>query len=676
VSPEQEDSLDRYRHRLQVHAVTPRQWLREIEIAPTPAFCKLLWARYCVMYPPPYVPGFEITDVLGEGGMGRVYLARDPQLNREVAIKEMTDRIKSIDASGGDCAARFHREAMILAKLEHANIVKVHQFVSHEGRNFIVMDYLSGGSLSDRMGRTIPEIYTWFPRMIAKVARGIDHAHGNNIIHRDLKPGNILFSISDEPKVGDFGLAKAYDDPVDHSRGAVLGTHHYMAPEQVEGKPVVPETDLWALGVVLYRVLSGRHPFDGPTTADVHFAIRTAQPDALPAQVPAELQRICLKCLQKDPKNRYQRGNDLAADLDRAAGGKRGWNWRWIVTALAALALIGVASFAAPMVMRLINHRDAERSVAMREKLPGECRSIAVSHDGHFGYTEVEGGKILIWDLLKGQLVDTQLHSMKGVLKGAPGVIATSSDGRLAVLSSINGGKLNNMEIFDARTFKQTPINSQGVRYSPVLGFSADGKHIATQTFAAKGILDLLSETGDPRLTICSIDENQFKHIVVPEVISCLAFSPDGKTVVTGSDKSSVNLWNLEDGKRRDLPGPEGGIDSVAFSDHGASLFVASIAEGSLSVIPLMGQRDKITRVRAVTSENITCAAINGRGNAVTGHRNGMVVWWDLNTGAHRSFWHDGGDVTAIAIASDGARVVATFVDGSVTVSDLRKPQP
>ena len=220
-----------------------------------------------------------IEDVLGEGGMGRVYLGQDQSLNRRVAIKELTEALRRAGAN----ADRFRAEAKILARLEHPNIVKVHQFLSHEGREYIAMEYLSNGTLTDRMGGTASDRYTTFPRVIAQLARAIHHAHCEKIIHRDLKPSNILFDKNNEPKLSDFGLAKDLSDPTDRSQGAILGTDHYMAPEQVEGKTVVPGTDIWALGVILFRMFTGKNPFNGQTREELRKAIRTSKPGRIAA---------------------------------------------------------------------------------------------------------------------------------------------------------------------------------------------------------------------------------------------------------------------------------------------------------------------------------------------------------------------------------------------------------
>jgi hypothetical protein len=672
LSADHEDSLDRYRNLLGVQAVTPRQWIREHpHLDKTPAYLQSLWDQYCIKYPPPFLPGFEILDVLGEGGMGRVYLARDLSLGREVAIKELT--------GGGQHIVdpeRFRLEAKILARLEHPNIVKIHRFIRHEGREFIEMDNQPGGSLADRMGRTMPDLHTSFPRMLAKIARAIDHAHGENVIHRDLKPSNILFGKDGEPRVSDFGLAKDLDDSADRSRGAVLGTHHYMAPEQVEGKTPVPGTDLWAIGVILYRVLAGRFPFDGASASEIHAEIRTERPAEMPTHVSAELRRICGKCLEKNPSDRYQRGNDLAADLDRAAG-KRPFNYRWIAIVAAALALLGGGALAVPTAFRMTRAVGAETPIAMREKLPDESRSIAISPDGGSAFSEITGNRFAVWDARKAQLAaPIQDGGLGAAIRNVPGAIAASGNRKVILITPNVVQRLAHLELIDADTFQRTPVKFVGRLFGRVVTISPDNKRIALVTYRQEGIVDLAFGTGKPRLSVYDLDRDGWvgEHDL-PGEITCMAFSPDGKRIATGSREPLVHVWDwMAKAPDRQFAVPEGGVDGIAISDDGARFFVGSIANSSLSIFSAVGQPAKPLSTTAATGAKITCVALNPRGEAITGHRDGTVVTWNLQTGKHRRFVHSGSEAVAVAIATNGSRAVASFADGTVVAVDL--PQP
>ena len=678
LTADQEASRDLYQKRLRQQPITPLQWIRDNPHIPaTPEYHKMLWDHYAIEYPPPRVPGFVIEDVLGEGGMGRVFLGTDNSLKRRVAIKELTAALRP----GGSAADRFRLEAKILAKLEHPNIVKVHQLVSHDQRDFIAMEYAANGTLAERLGaaRDVSAISS----NIAKLARALDYAHGQNIIHRDLKPSNILFDKDDEPKLSDFGLAKDLSDPTDRSLGNAVGTHHYMAPEQIEAKPPVPGTDIWALGVILYRAFAGRLPFDGQTVDEVYGAIRTGLPQGLPATIPADLRRICLKCLEKDPSRRYQRGNDLAADLEKVTIANEPPPWRrWMIAAAMILVLIGSVAIAFPAIIRQPNPPavvPAELlSMDMSGKLPGPTKSIAYTADGRFGLAEVSGGRFLVWDLPKGQLDRTVDHGQ--IREANCGAITASDDGQwIAVLGSSEffgnagtQGGLVYLDLFDAKLFEKKRVSFEDNIYGLPASFSHDSRKLAFETHEHGQAIGKLLGPGKSRLAIYDIESTKWTYIPVPAAITCLAFSTDSQFVITGSIESSMNVWNLATrGSERKISVSAGGVDAVAYSDDGARIYTASIADDSLGVYKSAGDLERAITMRTATAEKSTSAAISRLGCAVTGHRDGAVVYWNLQSGEHRLLRRRNAEVTALAIARDGSQALAAFSDGIVTLYQL-----
>ncbi|MFO0868412.1 MAG: protein kinase [Pirellulales bacterium] len=263
----------------------------------------------------PLVPGYEILRQLGQGGMGRVYLARDPRLKRHVALK----MLQQVDVNGEDLA-RFRLEAQAVARLQHPHLVQVFEVGEVAGRPYCVLEYAPGGSLAQKLAGTARpprEAAQW----MEKVARGVQCAHEAGIVHRDLKPANVLLDSHDEPKVADFGLAKRIDDQSGLTRtGMVLGTPSYMAPEQAEGRgdEVGPPADVYALGAILYELLTGRPPFQGATVLDTLRQVREQEPippSRLQSGLPRDLETICLKCLEKSPHRRYDSALALATDL-------------------------------------------------------------------------------------------------------------------------------------------------------------------------------------------------------------------------------------------------------------------------------------------------------------------------------------------------------------------------
>lgn len=254
----------------------------------------------------PRLPGYEILQELGVGGRGRVYLARQLSLGRLVAIKFIADS-----------AGMSQREAMIAGNLTHPNLVTVHEFGEHEGRHYILMEYLCGGTLRQKLAAA-PSSADAAAALLETLARAMHEVHLQRVVHRDLKPANILFDENDVPKIADFGLARLLD--AEHSilpTVAIAGTVGYMAPEQAAGhsREAGEAADIYALGVILYEMLAGELPFGG-TVESVLAQTRSQEPPPLRGRgVPQDLETICLKCLEKKPEARYVSAAELADRL-------------------------------------------------------------------------------------------------------------------------------------------------------------------------------------------------------------------------------------------------------------------------------------------------------------------------------------------------------------------------
>ena len=264
----------------------------------------------------PSVPGHEIESILGRGGMGVVYKARQTALGRTVALKMILP-----DAAVGDAELqRFRLEAEAVAKLQHPNIVQIHEIGEVDGRPYFTLEYVPGGSLHHAV-KNQPQPPQSAAALVATIARAVDACHRRGIIHRDLKPANVLLQDPTTPKIADFGLARSLDSELTKT-GPVLGTPAYMAPEQAAGrvKEIGPACDIWALGAILYHLLTGRPPFLGATAYEtVELVLRTDPPPPrrLTPKVPADLETICLKALEKQPSRRYATAAAMADDLDR-----------------------------------------------------------------------------------------------------------------------------------------------------------------------------------------------------------------------------------------------------------------------------------------------------------------------------------------------------------------------
>ena len=264
---------------------------------------------------------YEIVSALGAGGMGEVYRARDTKLNRDVAIKVLLPAI----ANDPDRLARFSREARVLASLNHPNIAQIFEIGESGGRAFIVMELVEGEPLSVRIQRGSLE-WTAVVDVALQLFDALDEAHAHGVVHRDLKPANLVMTLRGRVKILDFGLAKMVGadeslgaTQLETNPGVIMGTVHYMSPEQALGRDMDTRTDIFSAGTVLYQLVTGRLPFDGASATDTIDHIVHAQPDSIARLnygAPLELERIIKKTLEKDAARRYQTARDALIDLN------------------------------------------------------------------------------------------------------------------------------------------------------------------------------------------------------------------------------------------------------------------------------------------------------------------------------------------------------------------------
>jgi WD40 repeat protein len=266
---------------------------------------------------------YELLELIGQGGMGVVYRARQNSLAREVAVKLLA----AGPWASPDFIQRFEREAQSAARMQHPNIVPIHEIGAHEDLNFFSMRLVKGGSLAQKIQRDGPLPPREAARLLRQVAEAVDYAHRFDVLHLDLKPGNVLLDERGEPLVADFGLAKRLDETLAADSTEVSGTPSYMAPEQarVDAQCLSVATDIYGLGAVLYEALSGRPPFTGSSAQETLRQVTNEKPRPpreLQAQIPKDLEAICLKCLAKDPAQRYPSARALVDDLGRFLEGR------------------------------------------------------------------------------------------------------------------------------------------------------------------------------------------------------------------------------------------------------------------------------------------------------------------------------------------------------------------
>jgi eukaryotic-like serine/threonine-protein kinase len=365
---------------------------------------------------------YQIVSALGAGGMGEVYRARDTKLGREVAIKVLPAGF----AHDADRLARFEREAHVLASLNHPNIAVIHGVEEFHGVPALVMELVEGPTLADRIVDGPIPLQEALP-IARQIAEALEAAHEQGIIHRDLKPANVKVKPDGTVKVLDFGLAKTLESerpgtdlsnsPTLTARatgtGVILGTAGYMSPEQARGSAVDRRADVWAFGVVLFEMASGRPPFAADTVTDTIAAIVTREPswNALPAATPLAVRRLLVRCLKKDPKMRLRDIGDARLEIEEAMSHpddgaehavttvgdappvwRRGLPWGVAAVLAAATVLFGTL---------LIRQRPEDARVIKLALPPPEKASfgsIAVSPDGRWlAFTAATGGKDQLW---------------------------------------------------------------------------------------------------------------------------------------------------------------------------------------------------------------------------------------------------------------------------------------
>jgi WD40 repeat protein len=558
-----------------------RQFRPSCEDAPSPT---VVMARNVTLHDGivgGHVGRFHILRKLGHGGGGIVFLAFDPDLRREVAVKVPHLPV----LLEPEMRRRFLREARAAASLDHPNLVPVHEAGEANGVCFLVSTYCRGGSLAQWLAaRTSPAPPRLAARMLAELADAVQYVHEHGIYHRDIKPGNILLDTrigpSDgeqtvAPRLTDFGLAKLREAEAESTRsGIVLGTMSYMAPEQVEGRlrAIGSATDVYGLGAVLYEILAGRPPFRGATDADTLRQVLTeepAPPRRLRRDVPPDLETICLKCLEKEPARRYSSAAELAADLRRFLVGEpirarplgrieRLRKWvrsrpaRTILFAsilLFAFLLVGGALLL--MSWKQIRDADLENAARQREETQKAIREKEQRLRQHRYADDI----VQAWHFWE----DRRLEEM-----------AKPLDGHRPTSPQTNAEDLRSFEWYFLSRLTHTA--SRVSRYHAslyCLAFSPDGRTCASGHQDGTIVLWDTTTSGRSRAIL---REHQSS-------VYALAYSPDGRFLVSGSGsgvefdyRGELLLWDARTGKVVHRFPTASSTDSVAFSPNGRKL--------------------------------------------------------------------------------------------------------
>jgi WD40 repeat protein/serine/threonine protein kinase len=664
----------------------------------------------------PGLPGYEILGELGRGGMGVVYKARQKGLKRLVALK----MILQADHAGRHERERFQREAEAIAHLKHENIVQVYEVGEAEGKPFFSLEFVEGGSL-DRRVQATPQPPNEAAGLVEKLARAMYVAHQAGIIHRDLKPANVLLAAPPQPtahqegkdgpglvdlipKITDFGLAKKLDEASQTQSGAIMGTPSYMATEQAAGKHNVigPPTDIYALGAILYDLLTGHPPFKAVSAMDTVLQVLNEEPvppRRLQPNVPRDLETICLKCLEKEPRKRYGSALELAEDLRRFQAGEpvqarpvgaleRAWRWcrrnplvASLLTAVVVVLLGGITISTAFGVLAskeadraTKNAREAEKQTERATKNAREAEkqteraNIKAAEEAKAREEAEEARK---QETLQKERAEKQWLRSEWLLYGSQVALAQREwqDNQTGHARELLHGVRWDYRGWECdylhTLFNHRQQDLQGhTNAVNGLAYSRDGKYLATAS-SDKSIKVWDTTTHENVLTLLPWGNNS---------LSDAAFSPDGKWLAASGWDRIVQIWDA--GQRgvatspvRTLRGHTGPVSGVVFSPDGR-LLASSSWDKSVRVWDTENWKSR--HVLQGHTEIVDCVAFSPDGKLLASagaDRN--VLLWDMDTGKQKqSLAGHTGRVRKVEFAPDGQRL-ASAADNTVRLWDL-----
>jgi WD40 repeat protein len=590
---------------------------------------------------PPTVPGYELLGEVGRGGMAVVYRARQISLGRIVALKMILAGPQAVDKQRDLLRA----EAQAIAGLQHPNIVQIYEVAEHDGRLYLSLEYLAGGSLA-RFLAGVPQPPRIAAAVAAALARAVDFAHDRGIVHRDLKPSNVLLAgpvlMSGEPsntgdvpltnhqsplttvKIADFGLAKRLNEGETlFDTADIVGTPSYVAPEQVrnQGDAVGPAADVYALGAILYECLTGRPPFRGETAYDTLLQVVHTDPVGprrLQPTVPRDLETICLKCLHKDPRRRYPTARALAEDLDRFLAG-------------------------APIRARSIGM--VERTVKWIRRRPGMATMAAL---------------VLLLTLAAFALLAWQWDLAEARV-------------RAEAAAKEEAGKREEEE---RRARQQVERLTAGAVFDRALALCERGE-VATGLLSFAHGLELAERSGDTdlarafRMNLAGWEtrlvplQHRLRH---KSLVWDVAYSPMGDLVATAGNDGIVGLWDPATGQRHGKPlVHDGKVYSVAFSPDGKQILGAGAGAGNGGAIVLW---DVVTgkRLRAwSTSSLVNRVHYCSRGERFVTRAYRMVQLWSVSADQPiADLYRPDELIYCIAVSPDSETIATGSVNGVV----------
>ena len=654
-----------------------------------------------------YFGDYELLEVIAQGGMGVVYKARQVTLNRVVAVKMIRAGVLASEAD----IHRFRSEAEAAGSLRHPHIVAIHEVGEHEGQHFFSMNYIEGKSLAESV-REHPWPAERAATCVKTIAEAIHYSHQRGILHRDLKPSNVMVDVFGAPHITDFGLAKRIEEDSQlTASGAVVGTPSYMAPEQTVGKRASASaaSDVYSMGAILYELLTSRPPFQGETPLDTLKLVRETEPVSprlLNPKVPRDLETICLKCLEKEPKRRYASAQELADDLncflrhepirarpsntfDRTA--------KWIIRKPAAAALAGMSCVAVLALIGVLLARVAfHAEQTHRKKVEAALGTAERAREAEEVQRKLKQSALM--DAERSRSAEAEARAKEAeqrrIAEDALGKLEKSQYFRRIAWAQ-REWEANNVAYAD-QLLEECPLALRHwewhylnrLCHSEVLSLSGFTNGVQAFAVTTNGQrIAALSEDGivkilDPRT---SLEDVAFNNKL--QGVESVAFSPSGIHLVVGNTNGVMDRWEIPTATKSWSSKARGrSISTLAYSADGRRL-VSAGREGSITIfdgesgalLASSFEHGEAVNTVAISSDGNLIVSGSGRPSSITSsgisiiERSGVIKVWDARTGQLLFTLNDSVNVVhCVRFRSDDKYFASAHEDGTVRLWDVK----